>query len=140
MRTERKHGYVVFATPYPILEQGGLGFIVQSPVTPSSVLLAESEAFIKNFANTLAEMSDEDFTSHQQGLVTNLTKKPLNLQEKSNRLWKDLDRENLQFNTMDKIAEHVAQLSKEDVLNYLREYIISPNKKAMFLSYDPESK
>jgi insulysin len=139
MRTERKHGYVVFATPYPILEQGGLGFIVQSPVTPSAILLEESEAFIKNFVSILEDMSDEDFTAHQQGLVTNLTKKPLNLQEKSNRLWKDLDRENLQFNTMDNIAEYVAELSKEDVLNYLREYIISPNKKAMFLSYDPDS-
>jgi insulysin len=138
MRTERKHGYIVFATPYPILEQGGLGFIVQSPVTPTATLLAESEAFIENFAVTLEAMSEQDFISHRQGLVTNLTKKPLNLQEKTSRLWRDLDRENLNFDTMDKIAQHVAKLSKQEVIDYLKQYIVATDKKAIFLSYDPK--
>ncbi len=138
MRTERKHGYIVFATPYPILEQGGLGFIVQSPVTPTATLLAESEAFIENFAVTLEAMSEQDFISHRQGLVTNLTKKPLNLQEKTSRLWRDLDRENLNFDTMDKIAQHVAELSKQEVIDYLKQYIVATDKKAIFLSYDPK--
>jgi secreted Zn-dependent insulinase-like peptidase len=140
MRTERKHGYIVFATPYPILEQGGLGFIVQSPTTPTAILLAESEAFIENFVVTLEAMSKQDFIAHRQGLVTNLTKKPLNLQEKTSRLWRDLERENLAFNTMDKIAEHVAELSKQEIVDYLKQYIIAEDKKAMFLSYDPTTK
>jgi insulysin len=140
MRTERKHGYIVFATPYPILEQGGLGFIVQSPTTATATLLAESEAFIENFVVTLEAMSNEDFILHRQGLVTNLTKKPLNLQEKTNRLWKDLDRENFAFNTMDIIAEHVAELSKQEIVDYLKQYIITEDKKAMFLSYDPAAR
>jgi insulysin len=138
MRTERKHGYIVFATPYPILEQGGLAFIVQSPVTPAATLLAESEAFIENFAVTLEAMSEQDFISHREGLVTNLTKKPLNLQEKTSLLWRDLDRENLKFDTMHKIAEHVAELSKQDVIDYLKQHIVAADKKAMFLSYDPQ--
>ena len=139
MRTERKHGYIVFATPYPILEQGGLGFIVQSPVTPSNVLVKESLDFIRHYVDTLKDMPAEDFTSHQQGLITNLTKKPLNLQEKTNRLWRDIDRQNEDFNTMDKIAEYVSKLTKDDVVEYLQQHMIGDKRKALSIVSDPDT-
>ena len=137
MRTERKHGYIVFASPYPILEQGGLAFIVQSPATPSQVLLDESLEFIKEFVDRLKAMEDSDFESHQQGLINNLVKKPLNLQEKTNRLWRDIDRENYQFDTMDEIAHQVSLLSKQDIIQYLQTHIIGEKKKASAFYFDP---
>lgn len=137
MRTERKHGYIVFATPYPILEQAGLAFIVQSPETSTKTLLDESKQFIQEFSETLEAMTEQDFISHQQGLISNLTKKPLNLQEKTNQLWRDLDRDNQAFNTMDIIAKAVSKLNKQDVLNYLNEHINGDKKKAIALYYEP---
>lgn len=139
MRTERKHGYIVFASPYPILEQGGLAFIVQSPATPSQILLEESLGFIKGFVSTLEAMTDSDFESHQQGLINNLVKKPLNLQEKTNRLWRDIDRENFKFDTMDEIARQVSLLSKQDIIEYLQANIIGEKKKATAFYFDPSN-
>ncbi len=138
MRTERKHGYIVFATPYPILEQGGLGFIVQSPVSATNTLIQESLDFISTYIDTLKAMPEEDFAAHQQGLITNLTKQPLNLQEKTNRLWRDIDRQNDEFNTADKIAEHVSQLTKNDIVAYMQEHIIGDKRKAISIYSNPD--
>ena len=140
MRTERKHGYIVFATAYPILEQAGLGFIVQSPTTPANTLISESESFIEGFVQTMTDMTEADFAYHQQGLINNLNKKPLNLQEKTNRLWSDIDRDNSNFNTMEEIADLVATLNKADIIQYLNENIIGNKKKAIALFYDPQIK
>ncbi len=136
MRTERKFGYVVFATPYPMLDQGGLAFIVQSPTAPSDVLFKESQEFLNNYAQEIRSMSDEDFTAHQQGLITNLLKKPLNLQEKTNRFWSEIDRENDQFDTQETLANYIEQLDQQDVANYLEQHVLADNSKGLFLHYD----
>ncbi|NVK38111.1 MAG: insulinase family protein [Gammaproteobacteria bacterium] len=136
MRTERKFGYVVFATPYPMLDQGGLAFIVQSPTAPSNLLFKESQEFLSNYVQQIRDMSDEDFTAHQQGLITNLLKKPLNLQEKTNRFWSEIDRENDQFNTQETLANYIEQLNQQDVANYLEQHVLAENSKALLLHYD----
>lgn len=136
MRTERKFGYVVFATPYPMLDQGGLAFIVQSPTAPSEVLFKESQEFLNNYAQEIRSMSDEDFTAHQQGLITNLLKKPLNLQEKTNRFWSEIDRENDQFDTQETLANYIEQLDQKDVANYLEQHVLADNSKGLLLHYD----
>jgi insulysin len=138
MRTERKHGYIVFATAYPILEQGGMAFIVQSPVTPSDNLLQETKAFLSSYLTDLNKMSDEDFAAHQQGLITNLLKKPLNLQEKTGKFWTEIDRENPEFNTLQTLADHIASLNKEDVVQYIEQNMLADNSKLLLLKYDPK--
>jgi insulysin len=136
MRTEREHGYIVFATAYPLLEQGGLALIVQSPKTPSPVLMSDSQAFLKGFITTLSDMPEEEYDAHQQGLISNLLKKPLNLAEKSSRFWSDIDIENTQFNTLQTLADEVKKLSKLEVLHYMQKNLLGDNKKALLLHFD----
>ncbi len=88
----------------------------------------------------MTDMTEADFSYHQQGLINNLIKKPLNLQEKTNRLWSDIDRDNSNFNTMEEIANLVATLNKADIIQYLNENIIGNKKKAIALFYDPLKK
>lgn len=136
MRTEKKYGYVVFATPYPIIDQGGLAFIVQSPTANAKTLFDESQYFLKGYVDSIRNMSDEDFSAHQQGLITNLTKKPLNLQEKTNRFWSEIDRNNTEFNTQETLADYIAKLNQKDVADYLEQHVLSSNSKGLFLHYD----
>lgn len=136
MRTQRKHGYIVFATAYPILEQGGFAFIVQSPTTSSDQLFQESQIFLEDFTISLEKMSDEDFSAHQQSLVNNLLKKPLNLGERTGEYWRELDRENFDFDTKHKLADLIKSLDKEDLISYLNDVLLSPNVKALFLHFD----
>jgi secreted Zn-dependent insulinase-like peptidase len=136
MRTEKKYGYVVFATPYPMLDQGGLAFIVQSPTANSKTLFDESQQFLKGYVDDIRNMSDENFSAHQEGLITNLTKKPLNLQEKSNKFWSEIDRNNTQFDTQQTLADYIAKLNQKDVADYLEQHVLSNNSKSLFLHFD----
>ena len=136
MRTEQKYGYIVFATPYPMLDQGGLAFIVQSPTAKSDLLMRESQQFLAGYVESIRTMSDEDFSAHQQGLINNLLKKPLNLQEKSGKFWSEIDRDNKDFNTMETIADYIAKLDQTAVANYLEQHVLADNSKSLLLYYD----
>lgn len=136
MRTQRKHGYIVFATPYPILKQGGLAFIVQSPTTTSQQLLNESQTFLKDFVGELKDMNAKDFTAHQQGLVNNLLKKPLSLKEKSNVFWREIDENNTEFNSKKNLADHVSALDKTTIIDYIEQYLLSEKAKSLVLYHD----
>ncbi len=136
MRTEREHGYIVFATAYPLLEQGGLALIVQSPKTPSKTLMSDSQDFLKGFIQTLNDMPEEEYLAHQQGLMSNLLKKPLNLSEKTGRFWSDIDIENTEFDTLQTLASEVESLSKKDILSYMENNMLGDNKKALLLTFD----
>ncbi|MEY8204568.1 MAG: insulinase family protein [Bermanella sp.] len=136
MRTEREHGYIVFATAYPMLEQGGLALIVQSPKTPSKRLMSDSQAFLSDFLTTLKNMPAAEYAAHQQGLISNLLKKPQNLSEKSGRLWTDIDIENNNFDTLQTLAKEVQQLSKKEILAYMQNNLLGDNKKALLLTFD----
>ena len=139
MRTEKKYGYVVFATPYPMLDQGGLAFIVQSPGTDSATLFDESQQFLTTYVEQIRNMGDGDFKAHQQGLITNLTKKPLNLKEKSNRFWSEIGRDNAQFNTQQTLADYIAKLNQKDVADYLEQQVLSKNSKGLLLHFDGQN-
>ncbi len=136
MRTEKKYGYIVFASAYPMLEQGGLAFIVQSPNAQAGELLSETLMFIENFVQALEAMTAEEYMAHQKGLMSNLLKKPLNLEQKSNRFWSEIDRENDQFNTLEQLAQHVEELTQEELIAYVRQYLIGNNKKSLNLHFD----
>jgi len=136
MRTEREHGYIVFATAYPMLEQGGMALIVQSPKTPSNVLMSDSQAFLTDFLTTLENMTDEEYAAHQQGLMSKLLKKPQNLSEKTGRFWTDIDIENSNFDTLQTLAKEVGQLSKKEILAYMQNNLLGDDKKALLLTFD----
>lgn len=136
MRTERQYGYVVFATPYPMLEQAGLAFIIQSPTAQSQHLLDETERFMQSFELQLLSMKEDAFTAHKQGLIQRLLEKPKNLREKTNRFWREIDRENTDFNTAESIAAEVEKLTKEEVHQYYEQNIMSPEARRLLLAYD----
>lgn len=136
MRTERQYGYVVFATPYPMLEQAGLAFIIQSPTANSTQLLDETERFMQSFELQLLNMSEKDFDAHKQGLIQRLLEKPKNLREKTNRYWREIDRENFDFDTAEKIADAVKALSKEELYSYYEKHVMGNDARRLLLHYD----
>lgn len=134
MRTERQYGYTVFATPYPMVEQAGLAFIVQSNKTDAATLYGETQRFIQKFELSLLNMPAADYAAHQQGLIQRLLEKPRNLQEKTNQYWRDIDRGNENFDTAQKIADAVEHTGKDDLLNYYNQHLINKDVHAILVS------
>ena len=123
LRTEQQLGYVVSVRAQTIRDRGGLAFIVQSPVASPAKLEALTREFLNKELNAVAQMGQEEFLRFQSGLVGQLTEKDRNLAERSQRHWTNLQLGITTFDTRQRIAAAAANLSKDDVLTYLRQLV-----------------
>ena len=116
LRTEEQLGYIVFASQYPQQTVPGLAFIVQAPEATPQHIERSNERFFADFEPQLAAISDEEFESFKQGLITLLTEKPKNMGDKFVRFWREIEVQRLTFDSNTRIAEAVSQLDKASIL------------------------
>ncbi|RME34472.1 MAG: peptidase M16 [Gammaproteobacteria bacterium] len=116
IRTEQQLGYIVHSASLPLLDVPGMVFMVQSPVAGPAGLLGNIERFLQDFRGRLASLQPEVFERHRQGLLTRLLVPAKTLRERSERYWRDLDRENTAFDTRERLADRVRALTRAEVL------------------------
>lgn len=119
LRTEQQLGYAVFAQDTPFRDQGGLSFIVQSPVASPAALEQAILKFLDGCPNAVRSLSDEEFAQHKAGLISTLTERDKNLRQRSHRLWIDLDLGYLSFDSSQQLADAVAGLSKAAMVDFM---------------------
>lgn len=118
LRTQKQLGYIVFANYLPMGDVPGIALIVQSPVADPIVLAAHYDAFVEQSVSDISSLSDDQLQEFRQGLKSRLLQPDMRLSERSQRYWRELDREN-NFTTHQEMAEHVAQVTREDLLDQL---------------------
>ena len=121
LRTERQLGYAVFAQNTPFRDQGGLSFVVQSPVASPAALEQAILDFLEARPKALRDLSDEAFAQHKASLVSDLTERDKNLSQRSERLWNDLDLGYAGFDSDQQLADAVAGLSKASMVGFMEE-------------------
>jgi len=114
LRTEKQLGYVVFASPYPILEVPGLAFIIQSPNASPATIYDEIHQFLNAQKTTIANMAESDFDRHKKAVISRLEEKETNIAQRSNRYWSEIDKKNYQFNSKQMLIDAVTNLALED--------------------------
>ena len=126
LRTERKIGYVVFASPLTLPGVPGLAFVVQSDTSPPEVLREEMEAFVERFEAVLGGMSDEDFERHRRAVESALLEAETRLDERTDRYWAEIRRERYEFDTRERFLEAVRALTRGELLAAWREVVLAP--------------
>lgn len=96
LRTQEQLGYVVFSGFRPSATTMGHRVLIQSERNPG-YLEERIEAFLRNFAVKLQEMSAEEFEDHKKSLIARRLEKLKNLGEESGRFWRHIDDEYLNF-------------------------------------------
>lgn len=138
IRTERQMGYVVFATPFTLLEVPGLAFIVQSPTHSPAQMHEATEAFLKTFSERLASLDPAEFARHQQALIGRLTEEDKTLEQRADRFWTEIDIGNPAFDSMQRIADEVAALSVPELQVAFQDLFVSA-PHALLLTAFPEA-
>ncbi len=90
LRTEMQLGYVVFAYPKPTFNQAGIAFTIQSPVANTDELQSHISDFNQQFAKSLSEMNESDFSDVKSILKGELLQKPENLMSAAGLYWADI--------------------------------------------------
>ena len=119
LRTEEQLGYVVAARPAVFRHRGGIGFVVQSPVAGPDYLKARTTAFLDVQRKKLMDMPATELAENKEGLITSLTQKDSNLGERAWRYWNDLDLGITTFDSNQRLADAVAEVTQEELLERL---------------------
>ncbi len=112
IRTTKQLGYVVFASPLPIMDVPGLAFIVQSPTASASKLIEEIETFMMNF--DVAKVSQDEFDAHKRALLTQILQTDKRLSERSNRYWTEIDSKEYNFDSREQLAAALSAIKLDE--------------------------
>lgn len=115
LRTEKQLGYIVFQTPLTLGKAPGLAFVVQSPVAEPEALESHIQDFVSDLGGTLDTLNPQQLERFKQSLIAKVMKKDKGLTARSNRFWKDIDEEALEFDSHQALANAVADLSIQDL-------------------------
>ncbi|MFT6189178.1 MAG: secreted Zn-dependent insulinase-like peptidase [Oleispira sp.] len=138
LRTEKKMGYIVSASPFPQNAVPGMIFIVQSPTASSADILAESELFFADFKQQLAQLSAKEFDDHKQGLISRLVSKKKNMAEKVGHFWHNIEVNRLTFDTNEAIAKEVANIQLKDIQGLFENSIIEKKDPRLLFSHSQQ--
>jgi secreted Zn-dependent insulinase-like peptidase len=139
LRTEKKLGYIVSASPFPQNAVPGLVFIVQSPTASSREILAESEIFFADFENQIKDLTAEEFEEHKQGLISRLVSKKKNMAEKVGHFWHNIEVNRLTFDTNESIAKEVEGIQLADIQMLFESSIIEKKDPRLLFSHSQQA-
>ena len=139
LRTEKKMGYIVSASPFPQNAVPGLIFIVQSPTASSAEILTESEHFFADFKQQLAQLTAKEFEDHKQGLISRLVSKKKNMSEKVGHFWHNIEVNRLSFDTNEAIAKEVENIQQADIQALFESSIIEKKDPRLIFSHSSQT-
>ncbi|GGC56002.1 insulinase family protein [Marinobacter halophilus] len=133
IRTTRQLGYIVYATAFEILETPALGLVVQSPEASGEAIDDAVDEFAESFAGQLAELDNVRLNREKQAIISQLSERDRQLGEVSSRYWREIDRNNIGFDSREQLAEAIRKVSLEELQHTFRE-ALTERKRALQVS------
>lgn len=124
IRTNRQLGYIVYATAFEMLETPALGFVVQSPSASRAEIDQAIQAFSNDFEETLSALTPERLEREKQAVIGKLLERDRQLGEISSRYWHEIDRGMDSFDSRQQLANAVAQVSQQALLETFRKAVL----------------
>ncbi len=116
IRTTRQLGYVVYATPFEILETPAIGFVVQSPEADAETIDKAVAAFAREFRTRLEDFTAADLKREKQAVLSRLLEQDRRLADVSERYWREIDRQATNFDSREKLAAAIRDVSKGELV------------------------
>ncbi|WP_456415274.1 insulinase family protein [Thiolapillus sp.] len=134
LRTEQQLGYVVAAGFSEMENLPGMLFLAQSSVVSADELQKRMETFVKEYARVLQDMDEEEFRSHQAGLLAELLKKDDMMLVRAARYLDNLEREQYSFDFKKRVAEAVRGVDKAELLAFYRQNLLQEPRRLVVYS------
>lgn len=123
LRTEQQLGYIVFSSPFTIRNVSGISFVIQSPSSSPENISQSILQYLDTFDVELKDLSADQLERYKRSVVSRVMDKENTLKARSERYWREIDKEELDFNSREKLVEAVEALTTEKltlILNQLR--------------------
>jgi len=134
LRTKQQLGYIVFSGNQTANHVSAMRFIVQSDSVPPEEVHRRIDAFLDQYrSQDLANLSDEEFETTRNGLLTKLTQKDQSLEAECNRHWGNIDAGN-PLNQRELIVGAVRELSKEDLTSFFDRFFGKETRRCFMVA------
>ena len=134
LRTTKRVGYLVHASPLPILQVPGLLFSVQSPTHTPTQIDQLINQFLDEFEQILKRMEEDNFAQVKQGLIARILAQDKKLTDRTNYYWREIDRREFEFDSRRRLAGLIESLDKNDILSYFQRQIKAQPRKLLVQS------
>jgi secreted Zn-dependent insulinase-like peptidase len=128
IRTKRQLGYIVYATPFEMLETPALGFVVQSPSASANDIDEAVRQFSENFRSQLNDIDTESLEREKQAVISSLLKRDHQLGDISGRHWREIDRSAFTFDSRQKLANAVKNVNKQALLDTFEHAVLKRDR------------
>jgi insulysin len=122
LRSKEQLGYVVWSGARYSATTIGYRVIIQSERT-ADYLESRIESFLSGFAETLKEMSDDEFEGYKRSIINKRLEKLKNLGSETSRFWNHIGSEYFDFLHHEVDAATIRVLTKSDVIEFYRQCI-----------------
>ncbi|CAG2168148.1 unnamed protein product [Oppiella nova] len=118
----------------------GMTFTIESDYKPKE-LNERIEAFIQWVHKYIEDMSDKDFETQRQSVITRRLEKPKNLIDNSYRLWSEISSKEYDFNRDEIEVKAIKELTKQDIIAFFERHLShsSTNRKKLTVSIISEN-
>ena len=124
IRTKRQLGYLVYATPFEILETPALGFVVQSPTASQTEIDQAVQEFAAVFESRLAGLDDASLNREKQAVISKLMERDRQLSDVSGRYWREIDRDARGFDSREKLAQAIQSVTRQELVQTFRQAVM----------------
>lgn len=128
IRTKRQLGYLVYATPFEILETPALGFVVQSPTASQTEIDQAVQEFAAEFESRLSGLDDASLNREKQAVISKLMERDRQLSDVSGRYWREIDRDARGFDSREKLARAIQSVTRKELLQTFRQAVLERNQ------------
>ncbi|KRX99092.1 Insulin-degrading enzyme [Trichinella pseudospiralis] len=139
LRTVEQLGYIVFGGLRRANDTQALHIIVQSEKSPA-YLDERIEAFLSQLLEDIKNMPSEEFEEHRAALTAKRLEKPKKLVSAAAKVWSEISSEQYNFERDQKEVDILKTITKEELIDFYKQHIVSDAPKRRKLSTQIYSK
>lgn len=139
LRTQEQLGYVAQATPFSRADVPGFALVLQSSSATLPHLKARMDAFRKDYANTLKNLSPEAFETSKNALLTQMKAPPGDFYQEANLYAEEFWMQNTQYNRRENYIKALEAVTLNDIINAYNRFIGAPKLGQLLLQIRGEN-
>lgn len=125
LRTAEQLGYIVNAGGQYSKGVSSVRFLVQSASHPADYLHKRILVYLnEQFKEVLENMTEQEFSTHRQALISLQLQKDRKLDEETMRHWIEISRHRYHFDRANRVIKALKNITKERMLQYYKDYIL----------------
>jgi insulysin len=135
LRTQKQLGYIVSANKEFLDKHMYFVFIVQGNKKTPSEMNLEIDNILWRLRDKIISLTEPKFKEVVFSIKSELKKREMNMKERTNRIWTEINLNTLDFSRREKLSQEISKISKNDLIEFFDNIFIDNPQKLSIQIY-----